>query len=196
MPAKFSLVVLFGVSAGWLVFAAAFLLRKKPASPPGSRRERKSHAGIALQAAAYAGVWAIRRPLGAPPVTGIPAWMDVALGALALAVMAASVWFVLLAIRTPGKQWSFTARLVEGHDLVTQGPYRIVRNPIYTGMLGMVVATGLGTSHWAGLGLSLGMYFAGTRVRVGSEGKLLRGRFGAQFEEYARRVPAVIPGLW
>jgi protein-S-isoprenylcysteine O-methyltransferase Ste14 len=40
-----------------------------------------------------------------------------------------------------GKQWSIAARVVEGHELITDGPYRIVRHPIYAGMLGLLVAT-------------------------------------------------------
>jgi len=40
------------------------------------------------------------------------------------------------------------------------------------------------------------VYAVGTVVRVCSEEKLLRGAFGAEFDAYARRVPAVIPFLF
>jgi protein-S-isoprenylcysteine O-methyltransferase Ste14 len=43
---------------------------------------------------------------------------------------------------------------------------------------------------------AVALYLLGTWIRVRSEEALLRGAFGAEFEEYARRVPAVIPGLW
>ena len=49
------------------------------------------------------------------------------------------------AVRTLGKQWAMRARLVEGHQLITVGPCAYIRNPIYTGMPGMLIATGLAT---------------------------------------------------
>jgi protein-S-isoprenylcysteine O-methyltransferase Ste14 len=106
-----------------------------------------------------------------------------------------SVWFCSAAIRALGEQWSLAARVVEGHKLVTQGPYSIVRNPIYTGMLGMLLATGLAVSHWIGLLIAIIVFAIGTSIRVRSEEKLLRETFGAEFDEYARTVPAVIPFL-
>ena len=75
------------------------------------------------------------------------------------------------------------------------GPYRFVRNPIYTAMFGMLLATGLAISHWAAL-IGAGLVFAiGTRMRIRSEEKLLRESFGPEFEAYARSVPALVPRL-
>jgi protein-S-isoprenylcysteine O-methyltransferase Ste14 len=85
---------------------------------------------------------------------------------------------------------------VEEHELVTEGPYRLVRNPIYTGMLGMLVVTGLAATRWFALLVALVLFAIGTAIRVHSEEKLLRDAFGAEFEAYARRVPAVFPRLY
>jgi protein-S-isoprenylcysteine O-methyltransferase Ste14 len=101
-----------------------------------------------------------------------------------------------MAVKTLGKEWSLTARLVEGHQLATSGPYAFVRHPIYTGMLGMLVSTGLAISHWAALLVALVIFFIGTTIRVRSEEKLLREAFGEQFETYARSVRAIVPGLY
>ena len=103
---------------------------------------------------------------------------------------------ITAAVKTLGKEWSLTARLVEGHKLATTGPYAYVRHPIYTGMLGMLLATGLAASHWAAILIALVVFFAGTIIRVRSEEKLLREAFGDQFENYSRRVPAILPGLY
>jgi len=99
-------------------------------------------------------------------------------------------------VRTLGKQWALAARLVEGHKLITVGPYAYVRNPIYTGMLGILIATGLAMEHWIALIAAIVFFAVGTVIRVRSEEKLLRGAFGEEFEEYARRVPAVLPGIY
>ncbi len=78
---------------------------------------------------------------------------------------------------------------------MTEGPYNIVRNPIYTGMFGMLLATGLAVSHWVGLVIALVVFAIGTFIRVRSEERLLREMFGHEFDAYAHEVPAVIPFL-
>ena len=98
------------------------------------------------------------------------------------------------AVRTLGKQWAIAARLVEGHKLITEGPYGWVRNPIYTGML--LLATGLAVSRWIALPAAIALFGMGTVIRVRSEEKLLREAFGEEFEQYTRRVPAVLPGIY
>ena len=70
-----------------------------------------------------------------------------------------------------------------------------MRNPIYTGMLGMLLATGFAVTHWIGLAIAIAVFAIGTIIRVRSEERLLREMFGGVFDEYARRVPAVIPFL-
>ena len=97
------------------------------------------------------------------------------------------------AVRVLGKQWSLQARVLEDHKLVREGPYRFVRHPIYTGMLGMIMAAGLAWSHWIGFLIALTLFSIGTAIRVRSEEKLLREQFGSAYEEYAREVPAFIP---
>src|SRR5262249_50775826 len=97
------------------------------------------------------------------------------------------------AVRTLDRQWSYTARLVEDHQLVTRGPYGIVRHPIYTAMLGKLIATNFAFGHWLGLLIAVPVFVIGTLVRIRSEEKLLREAFGSQYEDYASRVPAFIP---
>jgi len=107
-----------------------------------------------------------------------------------------SVWLSASAVRTLGKQWTYVARTIEGHELITEGPYHLVRNPIYLGMFGMMVAFGLSLTLWPALLGAIVIFLIGTFVRIRSEEKLLRATFGEQFEDYARRVPAFLPGLY
>ena len=178
----------------WFAFAGVFLLRKKPPSPPDQKREPGSLFGVALQGVSYAIVWGVHRLGFTPFVASEP--FAIAASVIAVAAAAGSVWLIMAAVKTLGKEWSLTARLVEGHQLATSGPYAYVRHPIYTGMLGMLVATGLAISHWTALLVALVVFFLGTVIRVRSEEKLLRGAFGEQFEKYARSVPAILPGLY
>jgi protein-S-isoprenylcysteine O-methyltransferase Ste14 len=188
-------VVFWCVCGMWLAFGAVYLLRKRAPRVSAVKTKRGLFPGLALQAAGLVVVWVFNRPPWEPFVK-MPAGLEIAMNLLVLALMAASVALVRWAIRVLGKQWSYRAQLVEGHRLVIEGPYRIVRNPIYSGLLGMLVANGVAWSRWEALVAAIAVYLAGTAIRVRSEEALLRGAFGAEFEEYARRVPAVIPWLW
>lgn len=179
----------------WFVFAGVFLSWKKPPSPPDRKREPASLLGVALQGVSYGIVWAVHRPAFTPVMSmGEP--VVVALSVVAVCLGVGSVWLINAALRTIGKEWSLTARLVEGHKLATTGPYAYVRHPIYTAMLGMLLATGLAVSHWFAILVALPIFFAGTMIRVRSEERLLREAFGEQFENYMRRVPAIVPRLY
>jgi protein-S-isoprenylcysteine O-methyltransferase Ste14 len=100
------------------------------------------------------------------------------------------------AVRHLGKQWAVAARVVEDHRLITDGPYRIVRNPIYTGMFGMLIATGVTVSQWWALLPACALFWVGTLIRVRVEERLLKDTFGAEFDAYAARVPSLIPGVY
>jgi protein-S-isoprenylcysteine O-methyltransferase Ste14 len=175
----------------WMAFGLFFLLRRRRAGEPAERRARVSLAGIALQGAGFFVAWTLRAemfPSFAPPGIAEKA-LCLAAGLLA----PASVWLTLEAVRVLGKQWSFQARLIEGHRLVVEGPYSYMRHPIYTGMLGMLLATGLAFGVWWDVLLATPIFAAGTAIRVRAEERLLCDAFGEDFEAYRRYVPAVIP---
>ena len=77
---------------------------------------------------------------------------------------------MILIIRKNWRNWSNAIALKEGHELVIQGPYRIVRHPIYTGMLFSMfgVALTLG-SLFSYLGVIL--FMIGVLIRIHDEEK-------------------------
>jgi protein-S-isoprenylcysteine O-methyltransferase Ste14 len=196
-PTPLALATLFGVILCWIFFAGIFLLRKRPPNAPEARRDRFSTLGIVLQMVAYFLVW-FQPPWKPflPRVAVLAGIAGIVFSVLTVAIAAASGWLLEAAVHTLGKQWALAARLVEGHKLITVGPYAYVRNPIYTGMLGMLIATGLAMEHWISLVVAVVLFIVGLVIRVRSEEKLLRAAFGEEFEAYARRVPAVLPGIF
>jgi len=196
-PTTTALITLGGVVACWLVFVGVFLLRKRPEGVQETKRDKAAGVGIALQMLAYAVAWfqPPRSPF-LPPRAVLAGGGGIAYGAITVAIAVASVWLVAAAVRSLGKQWAVAARLVGGHKLITRGPYRFVRNPIYTGMLGMLIATGLAMEHWIALAIAIVLFMVGLFIRVRTEEKLLRAAFGEEFDEYAKRVPAVLPGIY
>jgi len=196
-PTLVSLCTLGGVLVCWLIFAAVFIFRKRPDRETETKRDRVSLLGIILQMCGYAAVW-LQAPVAAflPPVAALSGLAGIVFSVFVLALAAGSVWLIASAARTLGKQWALVARVVEGHNLITTGPYAYVRNPIYTGMFGMLIATGLAMEHWIGLIVGVVLFAAGLVVRVRSEEQLLRAAFGQEFEDYAKRVPAALPGIF
>jgi protein-S-isoprenylcysteine O-methyltransferase Ste14 len=190
-------VAFYAIMVCWWVFALTFWLRKRPVRAREAKRDWTSLIGLLLQAAAYFCIWfypLMQRQFS--PVVPESNALQWGLAFLTVAIAVASVWLVNVSARRLGKQWALAARLVEGHTLIKDGPYRFVRNPIYTGMFGMLVATGLVLTQWIPLLVAIVLFIAGTWIRVRSEERLLRGAFGPEFEDYARRVPAMIPGIY
>ena len=85
--------------------------------------------------------------------------------------------------------------MIEGHRLVSTGAFGGVRHPIYTAMLGLLIATGIVATAWPALTFGIAAYCAGLRIRIRAEKELLHDEFGAEYEEYAAHVPAVIPHI-
>jgi len=104
-----------------------------------------------------------------------------ALDALAVALTAAGVLFALWARFHLGRNWSAAVTVKENHALVTSGPYRFVRHPIYTGMLLAILGTAIATAELRGL-LALLLAFAAFLHKS----RLEEARMRATFPEYAR----------
>ena len=187
----------YAVIACWWVFGLTFWLRRRSPQAREAKRDWISLSGLLMQAAAYFCVWSYplqrKQPSPIPSRSPVVEW---GLAGLTVALAVGSAWLVNAAARHLGKQWALAARLIEGHTLIQDGPYRFVRNPIYAGMLGLLLATGLAVTERIPLLLAMMLFIAGTYIRVRSEERLLRQAFGSEFEEYARKVPALIPGIY
>lgn len=182
------------ISLAWIVFGFTFLLRKKPRGVQEAKRAPVSSLGIFLQSISFALIWALGRTQWWPfPASSVG---ELALAIVAVILAFASSLFCLLAVRILGKQWTYRARIIEGHELITTGPYAVVRNPIYLGMFGMILATGLVYSRWWNFLAAVVFFLIGNRIRIRAEEKLLSDTFGSQFDDYARQVPAFLPRLF
>jgi protein-S-isoprenylcysteine O-methyltransferase Ste14 len=93
-----------------------------------------------------------------------------------------------------GRNWSGTVTLKEDHELIVRGPYRLVRHPIYTGLLAMLLATALEQGHIAGF-IGLLLAFASFWIKSSNEEEVMRKQFPDQYATYAERVKRIIPFL-
>jgi protein-S-isoprenylcysteine O-methyltransferase Ste14 len=145
--------------------------------------------GIALQAIAFLLAWTSRAvtSVGRPALPSTP---RIGLAAILL-LCAASLMF--RSMRTLGPQWSIQARTLANHRLITTGPYAGVRHPIYLGIGLFLMAASVVAATWWAFVAALGLYVAGSMLRIQAEDRLLASRFGQEFENYRQRVPALLP---
>lgn len=187
----------YAVMAIWAVFIVLFLLAHPREVVSELRRAQDWWIGMLLQVLGFVLVFVFSRPLGSQiGHVEIPWLLEIALAGSAIAIALLSAWLVIAAVQALGRQFAVAARVISGHELITSGPFRIVRHPIYTGVLGMLIATAMSFSTWPGLVLSVALYLAGTTMRIRKEERLLRETFGTEFQAYAEEVPALVPGLF
>lgn len=93
-----------------------------------------------------------------------------------------------------GSNWSGTAKLKAGHTLIRGGPYRIVRHPIYTGILIAVMGTAVAVNSLHAL-FAIPFCILSYGLKIRTEESLLIGQFGEGYLEYRRQVKALIPFL-
>jgi protein-S-isoprenylcysteine O-methyltransferase Ste14 len=171
------------LAAGWLAWLAPFLLFK-PGTASAQQVDRRARWGIVLVAISYSMLWQTRfweRPL--------EAWR-IAISILFFLLAALLSW---TAKRALGRQWRLDAGLNSDHELVTSGPYRILRHPIYTSMLCVLLGTGVMITPWWLLLLAVAVFVTGTGIRVRIEDRLLSSAFGERFRDYQRSVPSYVP---
>lgn len=112
----------------------------------------------------------------------------------ASAVIVAS-WIVVTRTLRSFPAWRFRADLAEGHELVTDGPFRFVRHPIYAGLalaeIGVVV---FAPNALTIAGLITGGL--GALLRANQEESLLRRAFPREYGAYARLVKRFVPGIY
>jgi protein-S-isoprenylcysteine O-methyltransferase Ste14 len=122
------------------------------------------------------------------PLTVHAQWIRVAGAAVLVAAMAFTFW----ARWKLGLMWTSAPAAKEGHELRTDGPYAIVRHPIYTGILGMFVGTAL-LNQLGGWLLALVVVAVLVRWKLSAEERLMTEAFPDEYEEYKRRVPRLVP---
>jgi protein-S-isoprenylcysteine O-methyltransferase Ste14 len=93
-----------------------------------------------------------------------------------------------------GRNWSGVVQLKQDHELITRGPYRIVRHPIYTGLLLAFLGSAIAVGEWRALlaTVIVGLSFW-RKLRL--EERWLCELFGDQYRAYMMRVKALVPWL-
>ena len=94
-----------------------------------------------------------------------------------------------------GPAWSFVPKADQGTGLVTTGPYRLVRHPIYLGLALLAMGEALAFGSWPALMIVLSGIVPTFAWRARAEEKLLSRTFGERYAVYRQRTKMIIPYL-
>jgi len=103
--------------------------------------------------------------------------------------------FLLLAVwarRHLGRNWSAEVRIGIGHQLVRSGPYKFLRHPIYTAMLGMFLGTAIASSQYHAL-LGVAILVLAYLRKSHLEDRILAQTFSKEYDDYRRDSWALVP---
>ena len=104
---------------------------------------------------------------------------------------AAGIAFAVWARVYLGRNWGMPMSKVADSELVTDGPYKLVRHPIYTGVIAAMLGTMLAVSWWVGLPLALmAFYFIYAAIQ---EEKRMAAEFGEKYGTYKAKSKMLVP---
>src|SRR6202789_3450737 len=113
---------------------------------------------------------------------------------LGAAVTIAGLLFAVWARVYLGRNWSRSVTIKQGHELITTGPYTMVRHPIYTGVLTGLLGTAIALSQVRGF-LAFVLFFLAFWIKLRMEEQWMRSQFGEAYDSYAHQTAALVPYL-
>jgi protein-S-isoprenylcysteine O-methyltransferase Ste14 len=115
-------------------------------------------------------------------------WLGLAMGVPALMLLA---WI----LRTLGRNFSISLAIHQGHTLVTEGPYRWVRHPMYTAFILLCISFSLLSANWFIGGTGLLAYSVVAAIRTPREERMMIQQFGDAYRSYMKRSGRFLPRL-
>jgi protein-S-isoprenylcysteine O-methyltransferase Ste14 len=112
-----------------------------------------------------------------------------------LALFAAGMGLMLWAEATLGRFFSVQVTIQEGHRLVVDGPYHLIRHPRYLGIIVFAIGLSLAFRSWLGL-VFVGMLIPVLLWRIHDEETLMHEEFGQDWETYSRHTWRLIPYIY
>jgi len=110
-------------------------------------------------------------------------------------IAAAGILLLAWVHRELGRNFAATLHEREGQTLVTSGPYRWVRNPMYTSIYLVLLSFLLITANWLIGALWIGAFTLVMISRVGREEALMEEKFGDQYRTWAAGTGRFLPRL-
>jgi protein-S-isoprenylcysteine O-methyltransferase Ste14 len=187
-----TLVIVFRM-VSLLAFASPILLGvdARRREPKTRARHRGGRAPVVANLAAF-GLFFPSLIIFSGSANGFTALLLASLGSL-LAVVGAAL--VLRSRAELGPAWSFVPKAGQEPGLVTTGPYRLVRHPIYLGLALLAMGEALAFRSWPAFLIVLSGIVPTFAWRARAEETLLSRTFGKRYALYQKQTKIIIPYL-
>jgi len=173
------------IGACWLVFWAYWLVMAVTAKAGRSRWTQFAGVRVGILVLILLLI-RLRVFKGHETATGNPWLRGIGLAIFVLG-LALAVWARVYL----GRNWGMPMSQKADPELVTTGPYRRIRHPIYSGIILAMVGTAIAVSlYWLIAAAALGAYFLFSAV---VEERTMAGLFPAAFPPYKRATKMLIP---
>jgi protein-S-isoprenylcysteine O-methyltransferase Ste14 len=121
----------------------------------------------------------------------LPLWIRWLASIVSVGMLPVLAW-VMISI---GKNVSETYLTKESHNLITAGPYRWVRHPLYTVAAIALVSLSIVAANWLMLAVAIAAPIAITLFVIPREEAELVAKFGDEYREYQARTGRLAPRL-
>lgn len=108
------------------------------------------------------------------------------------AVTVGGLLFAVWARRHLASNWSSAVTIKQDHELITTGPYALVRHPIYTGILAGFLGSAIAIAQVRGI-IGFVVVFVALWAKLRIEENWMRSQFGETYARYAKRTTALVP---
>jgi len=115
---------------------------------------------------------------------------------IGVVLMVVGIVFRQWAILVLGRFFSTRVTIMSGHRMVTNGPYRLIRHPAYTGSLLTIIGLGLAARTWTGTLIIVALSGLVYNYRINVEEKALKTEFGQEYVDYVAKTKRLIPFLF
>jgi protein-S-isoprenylcysteine O-methyltransferase Ste14 len=191
-----------------LAFGVAFVLAAAVAATTARQAKRRHGGSLNQLTHEVRGLIFIRAALGIVFYFALMLWLfwpralawsyfqsPIVLRWVAVALLVPVLSFFTWSFRTLGSNYRGGVGLYDDHELVSVGPYRWIRHPIYAAFIGIMLLVTLLSANWV-LGLSgLLLVTSIAVIRIPVEERQLHDRFGQQWERYRDRTGLMVPRM-
>ena len=117
-------------------------------------------------------------------------------GVAGMAMILVGVQLRRSAARALGRHFTVVLSVLPDHELVASGPYRWLRHPNYAGLLLIGLGTGIMVRSPLFVAGTLALWLPLALMRIRAEERVLQGRLGARWTEYANGRWSLVPGVY
>jgi protein-S-isoprenylcysteine O-methyltransferase Ste14 len=114
---------------------------------------------------------------------------------LGAALTVGGLLFAIWAREHLGRNWSRSVSIKQDHELITSGPYAVVRHPIYTGSLAGFLGIAIAISEVRGF-VAFVLFYLMFWAKLSKEEQWMRSQFGETYTKYVHRTAALVPYLF